>query len=144
MLNLVTMLGLLNTIVTILNKINDSDHDKYHMYDSVPGYLLIGFRCIIMMVYVVGIIITYRGSVPKKRPFILQFGILGLIYVLSLPLLIILTEHFISERNQKEFLFISVESLKTISTMLLTYMVTSKKSSYAKVCYRSLSFLPQN
>lgn len=95
------MLGLLNTIVTILNKINDSDHDKYHMYDSVPGYLLIGFRCIIMLIYVIGIAMTYRSSVPKKRPFIIQFGVLGLIYVLSLPLLIVITEMFVAQRLQK-------------------------------------------
>lgn len=95
------MLGLLNTIVTILNKINDHDHDKYHMYDSVPGYLLIGFRCIIMLIYVIGIIITYRSSIPKKRPFIVQFGVLGLVYVMSLPLLIFITEYFVSQRHQK-------------------------------------------
>jgi hypothetical protein len=142
--NPVTMMGLLNTIVTILNKINDADHDKYHMYDSIPGYLLIGFRCIIMIVYIVGIVMTYHKSNPKKRPFIVQFGILGLLYVVSLPLLIILTEIFVKERSQKEFLFISVETLKAVSTILLTYMITSKKSSYAKICYRSLSFLPQN
>jgi hypothetical protein len=98
---IVTMFGLLNSIVTILNKINDSDHDKYHMYDSVPGYLLIGFRFIIMIVYVFGVTMTYRNSNAKKRPFIMQFGILGFLYVVSLPLLIIMTEMFVKQRNQK-------------------------------------------
>ncbi len=85
------MLGLLNIIVTILNKINDSDHDKYHMYDSVPGYILIGFRCIVAIVYICGVLLTYNKSAIKKRPFILQFGALGLMYIMGLPFLIVLT-----------------------------------------------------
>lgn len=138
------MLGLLNIIITILNKINDGDHDKYHMFDSVPGYLLIGFRCIIAIICIVGIIMTYNKSIPKKKPFVVQFGILSLLNIFSLPLVIIIAELYVQERSQKEFVFITVEVLKVLTTILLTYMITSKKSSYAKICYKNMSFLPQN
>lgn len=95
------MLGLLNIIVTILNKINDADHDKYHMYDSVPGYLLVGFRGFIMVVYVIGIVLTYQKSIVNKRPFIIQFGILGSINILSLPMVLLFTKFFVDKNNQK-------------------------------------------
>jgi hypothetical protein len=71
------------------------------MYDSVPGYLLVGFRCIIVVVYAIGIILTYRKSIVKKRPFIIEFGILGAINILSLPLLMFYTSKFVSQNNQK-------------------------------------------
>lgn len=71
------------------------------MYDSVPGWLLVGFRCIIMVVFLVGIILTYNKSHIKKRSFIINFGILGAINILSLPMILLFTNHFIRKSNQK-------------------------------------------
>lgn len=48
------MLGLINIILTLLNKINDKDHDKYHMYDSIPAYILIFFRVVAFIVFIIG------------------------------------------------------------------------------------------
>lgn len=53
---LVCMLGFINIIMTLLTKINDGDHDKYHMYDSIPAYVLIGFRILGFMIFIGGII----------------------------------------------------------------------------------------
>jgi hypothetical protein len=138
------MLGLFNIIITVLNKINDSDHDKYHMYDSVPGYLMVGFRCIVTIIFFIGITLTYSKSIAKKHSLIMEFGILGGVYIVSTPLVMLYTDLFVRKSNQKEFMFLAMETLKMVSAILLTYMITSKKSNYAKVCYKNLSFLPQN
>jgi hypothetical protein len=52
---LACMLGLVNVIMTMLNKISDGDHDKYHMYDTIPAYIMIGFRMIGLIVFLIGI-----------------------------------------------------------------------------------------
>lgn len=52
---LACMLGLVNIIMTMLNKISDGEHDKYHMYDTIPAYIMIGFRVVGLIVFLVGI-----------------------------------------------------------------------------------------
>jgi hypothetical protein len=52
------MLALINVILTLLGKINDGDHDKYHMYDSIPAYLLLFFRILAFVAFIGGIIKT--------------------------------------------------------------------------------------
>ena len=33
------MLGIVNIIMTLLNKITDGEYDKHHMFDTIPAYL---------------------------------------------------------------------------------------------------------
>lgn len=56
------MLGLINIILTLLTKINDGDHNKYHMHDTVPSYLLLAFRLMTLLIFIVGIILTWKKS----------------------------------------------------------------------------------
>ena len=53
---LTSMLGLVNVIMTVLNKVTDGDHDKYHIYDSVPAYIMLFFRLIGYFIFMGGII----------------------------------------------------------------------------------------
>jgi hypothetical protein len=55
-------MGLINLILTLLNKITDGSHDKYHMYDTIPAYLLVFFKVITIMIFVGGCIRTYLQS----------------------------------------------------------------------------------
>lgn len=52
---LACMLGLVNVIMTMLNKISDGEHDKYHMYDTIPAYIMIGFRLVGLLVFLIGL-----------------------------------------------------------------------------------------
>jgi hypothetical protein len=52
---LACMLGLVNIIMTMLNKINDGDHDKYHMYDTIPAFIMFGFRTVGLLVFLFGV-----------------------------------------------------------------------------------------
>lgn len=56
------MMGLITVILTLLNKITDGAHDKYHMYDTIPSYLLVFFKVITILIFVVGCIKTIIQS----------------------------------------------------------------------------------
>ncbi len=133
--NLVGMLGFLNVIVTLLNKINDTDHDKYHMYDTIPGYILIGLRIFIFIIYLIGLIISFAKTHRKKKFFFFAFLVFGVVYILSLPILVLITENFIHTNVQREFMFLGSSIFQLLSSLLITYQLISKKSSYRKVCY---------
>lgn len=53
--NSACLVGLANIIITMLNKISDGEPEKYHMYDSIPAYIMMGFRLTGLSVFLVGI-----------------------------------------------------------------------------------------
>jgi hypothetical protein len=53
---LACMLGLINVIMTLLNKVSDGEHDKYHMFDTISAYVMIFFRLAGLTAYVIGVI----------------------------------------------------------------------------------------
>ena len=89
---LISMLGLINLILTLLGKVNDGESDKYHMYDTVPSYLLVFFRVVTVGILVIGVVKTYRENITNKRitDFYIRFSLLGCCYFLSLPAIMII------------------------------------------------------
>ena len=65
---LAAMLGLVNIIMTMLNKVSDGEHDKYHMFDSIPAYIMLGFRAVALIAYLVGICQSWAESSKTKTP----------------------------------------------------------------------------
>ena len=49
------MLGIVNIIMTLLNKITDGEYDKHHMFDTIPAYVMIGFRLLGFLIFLGGI-----------------------------------------------------------------------------------------
>jgi len=49
------MLGVINIVMTLLNKIADGNHDKYHMFDTTPAYVMMGFRLFAFLIFCGGI-----------------------------------------------------------------------------------------
>jgi len=47
---LASMLGFIHIILVILNKANDT-HDKYHMFDTVPAYIMLAFRVVALFLF---------------------------------------------------------------------------------------------
>lgn len=56
---LASMLGMINVIMTTLNKVTDGDHNKYHVFDSVPAYIMVFFRLVGFIIFVVGILRSF-------------------------------------------------------------------------------------
>lgn len=135
------MLGLINLILTLLGKINDGDSDKYHMYHTIPSYLLVFFRVCTVIIFVIGIIRLYLSG-SKNAPlvsFVANFGFMGAIYFLSLPAIMVLAS-MLPAGSQKQIVFFSVEIIKNTVNLMLTWMVSSKKSKYKNVQHSSSSF----
>jgi hypothetical protein len=88
------MMGLITVILTLLNKITDGTHDKYHMYDTIPAYLLIFFKMITLFVFIGGCIKTYLGTKETLiKRFVIQIFALGFFYLSSIPIIVLIIEN---------------------------------------------------
>lgn len=104
------MLGVINLVLTLLGKINDGEYDKYHMYDTIPSYLLVFFRVINVIIFSIGLIFLYSSNSSKNIQmvkFIGNFSLLGAAYFLSLPAIMLLAT-FLPASSRKQIVFFSV------------------------------------
>jgi hypothetical protein len=135
------MLGLTNLILTMMCKINDGDWDKYHMYDSIPAYLLVIFRILNLLCFLTAIIFLQRRTTknPPIQKFLLPFTLIGTSYFLSLPLLIPIVS-CLTPSSRKHPVFWSVELIKTVIYGCMTWMLTGKGLGYWRVRKQGQSF----
>ena len=57
------MVGFVNIILAVLNKVTDP-HDKYHMFDTTPAYIMLLVRFLTLCVFIYGSI----KSLVKVKP----------------------------------------------------------------------------
>lgn len=51
-------MSVLNFALTFMNQLNNDNHDKYHMYDSLPGLIMVGFRVLVVVLLIAGVCAT--------------------------------------------------------------------------------------
>lgn len=85
------MMGLITVILTMLNKITDGAHDKYHMYDTIPSYLLVFFKFLTIIIFLVGCIKTlYTTKDNRVKMFMYEVLVLGSFYILTVPIVMLI------------------------------------------------------
>ena len=57
------MLGFINIILVVINKVSDP-HDKYHMFDTIPGSIMLAFRYVAFCIFIYGSI----KSIVRLQP----------------------------------------------------------------------------
>ena len=97
------------------------EHDRHHVFDSVGGSILTGYRIIISLVFIGACIYTYRKVRNSLKKFLLKFAVLGLLYIASMPLIVLFANATINPQNRNEFVFICIEIIKFGTNMILTY-----------------------
>ena len=86
-------------IVTIVTKIGH-EHDRHHVFDSIGGSILIIFRTILAVVFIGACFKTFRKVRISLKKFMTKFGILGFLYIASMPLIVLLANWKIQAKNR--------------------------------------------
>jgi hypothetical protein len=108
----------------MITKVGHS-HDRHHVFDNVGGTILVGFRVIIILVFIWGCLRTYRRVRHNLKRFMLRFSILGLVYIASMPTIVGLANYLIPAKDRHEFVFITVEVIKFATNLTLAYEMNS-------------------
>lgn len=140
--NLVCILFVLNVVLTLMTQLSNREHDMHHTFDAYSGSLLVWLRFVVGFGFFISLVITYQESRYKIRQFLIKFGILGFAFIFAMPTLVYVANSYLAAKDRNEFVFISVEAIKSICNILLIRMLASSQSEYNKLSYRNASFLP--
>ena len=132
---LACMLGVVNVLMTMLNKVTDGEVDKYHMFDTIPAYVMVGFRVLALLIFTAGIAksqIYLDSTQGRLRSYFWMLGVLGLLYMCFVPVLMFFVGCF-PAGHRREVMFFGVEACRYSLTLWLAILGTSKSSSYRKL-----------
>jgi hypothetical protein len=59
------MLTFIHILLSLMNKATDGEHDKYHMFDGYPAYVMIAFRLALFGMFIYGFCRTYK-NLPER------------------------------------------------------------------------------
>lgn len=98
--NLVCCVAFMNAVLTLLTKIQSGIHDRHHMFDNVTGYVIIGFRILLLVIFIGGAINTYMKSREKVKSFFLVFIVFGTLYVAALPIIVLIGNTMVMAKDR--------------------------------------------
>jgi hypothetical protein len=80
------------------------------MFDTIPAYIMVGFRLLAFAIFLGGIVkvaLKIKADEPTVRRYVLELSILGTIYLTFLPASIYLVE-YIDAKYRKEVMYIGI------------------------------------
>lgn len=126
------MCGFIYMILTLLNRITEG-HDKYHMFDTIPAYLMIFFRIMVFCLFIYATVRSFARCPEKKmKKYFIHLGVLGTAFIIVVPVAIFGIE-LIEEEHREYVLMLGLEIVRLLLFLWLAVMSGWKDSSYRKV-----------
>ena len=138
------MAGFFHITFAVLGQAFNDDPFNSHDYEHWAGVILIIFKVMLFGAFLLLLLRTYHKINQKLQSFTIQFGLLGSVYLLSLPVTVLVVSTMIETALRHRTVTISFLVLESVTLLPLTYMLTSQKSSYHKVSYKGSAELPNN
>lgn len=143
-LPLLAFIGIIHLLVVGLSRLTDDDFTKNHDYEGFAGYLIIFLRLGLYIYFIMGIRDTFQQARFKIKSFIIKFGILGSVYFLTFPGLVVITSYFVAAYVKHKVVMLGTLLLESLVLIALTRIFTSKGGDYYDVSFKSKSLLPNN
>jgi len=115
----------------------NDDFDSYHDLEHLPGKLLMLNRIILGVLMMACCLSTRMRCPPSLRSFYLQLTVIGTLWFLSLPILILVVNLMVPYYMRHRTVGIWGGILQTSGILLLSWLVTSHSTSYHKLSHLS-------
>ena len=109
------------------------------MYDTIPAYIMIGFRLLGFLIFIGGIVkllITIKPTETAIRKYVIELAILGTIYLTFLPASMYLIT-YIDTKYRKEAIYCIIEIIRYLLNVWLAGLSAMKSSTYRKIIDKS-------
>ena len=138
---LYVILILMHIVISGLTYAFQDEALTHHDYGGYRGLLLVILRMILMFVFLVGINERKQKSSPNVIPFANTLGLLGSIYFLSFPGVIIIS-YFIPVSSRYVFVLGTNAFIQGFTIWALYRTFSSSKNLYFKISTKSKTILP--
>lgn len=93
-------MALVNAVLTLLSKFATNSHDRHHLFDDFSGSVIMIYRFLFVLIFLAGVIYTYTKSRLRVKKFIILFGIFGSLYISAVPIIIFISNNWISAKDR--------------------------------------------
>lgn len=83
-----------------MTQLNNTSHDMHHTFDASTGSAIVLLRIIVGFGFILSLVYTYQHSRYRIRQFLKIFGLLGFLYICSMPIVIWIANRFISNKDR--------------------------------------------
>lgn len=137
-----SVFGFIYIILSLLSKINDGDPTKTHLYDSISTYIQIVEAFIALIVFILGIVLTYLKFRKDANitNYMTKLLIFGIFCYLTMPGVVLLAE-YADKHRRWAWVFTWIELMKTAQMGVLAYQVGSRGSIYSRLTMQDRSFM---
>ena len=134
--------GFMSIIITMVTKINDGSVEKYHMHDSIPTYILMVLKIVVLIIFIIGIIKSMKKKttnidLPK---FFKVLGVFGAFYFLEL-FIFFFWANALNRCEREVWVFLAFEYGRSFMLGVITWCFYWKKSLYRRVTLINKSFM---
>lgn len=143
-LPLLAFVGIIHLLIVGLSRLTDDEFTKNHDYEGFAGYLIIFLRIGLYVYFIMGIHDTFKQARFKIRSFIIKFGILGTIYFLAFPILVLITSFYVAPYVKHKVVMLGTLILESLVLIILTRIFTNKDGDYYDVSFKGKTPLPNN
>jgi len=137
---LVLMLLVVHLVVAGLTELTSDAYHKYHDYQGIQGILLVFSRLGMFAYFLYGMQDTYQKSRPKAKMFLKPFSIYAGAYLLSFPILVLISQicaHYVRHK----VMVIGTIIFQSAAMCILLRLFT-RKTMYTEVSRRNEATLP--
>ena len=124
---------LINIVSLVLASLTEEHEYLHHIYDTVPGIVVLILRLIILMVFWFGIMRSLRTSSGHVSSFLRKLNFLGGCYLISWPLTVLLVEMLLPTEHHRSVITFVEEAVHLCACTLLCTMISNEESAYRKV-----------
>ena len=143
-LPLLSFVGIIHLLIVGLSRLTDDEFTKNHDYEGFAGYLIICLRVSLYIYFMMGVYDTFKQARFKIKSFILKFGVLGTIYFLAFPTLVLVATYFVAAYVRHKVVMLGTLLIESFVLIVLTRIFTNKAGDYYDVSYKGKSLLPNN
>ena len=134
------LLTVINLIHVSIEKGNEETYNSFSNYDGVSGIIFCFFRVMLWIWFLYSVVALAKESNQRLYDFLLNFGILGSVYFLNLPFVILLSWCF-DHYTRNKIVICLVNLIQIVVFFYLSHMFGGKSSFY-KLSTLSQSTLP--
>lgn len=130
----------LHLMIAGLGRLADDSHSKYTDYEGIAGVLLLLMRVGLWGWFAYNMKALYQSSQPTLRTLVWELALIGTLYLLSLPVLVLIS-YIIAPYVRKKVVIIGALVIQMAAFMMMSRLL-SEKSKFYKMSTMAGSVLP--